>query len=104
MVNYQVAYELALKLEGTSAKDHFGGIAVRSKKKNFATFWEAKNEVNVLLPPEIQEEIVESSKAFQKIPNAWGKQGWTTVSLKLVDKKTLTWALETAYQESLKRK
>jgi hypothetical protein len=49
----------------------------------------------------VQEEIVNESDAFEVIPNGWGKKGWTTVSLKRVDKKTFQWALETAYAKSL---
>ena len=101
MIKYKAALELALKLEGVSGKDHFGGEAICSKKKIFATFWADKNEVNVLLPLEIQKEITEDSKAFKPVPNAWGRKGWTTISLAQVDKKTFLWALETALTVSM---
>lgn len=97
MLKFESALKIAQKLEGITSKDHFGGIAFVHKKKIFATFWEKKNEVNVLLTPEEQEALAEESEAAKPVKGTWGRKGWTTIDLSEVDRKVFIWAIETAY-------
>jgi hypothetical protein len=40
-------------------------------------------------------------KAFAPVPNAWGKQGWTTATLSALSAADLKSALETAWTHAL---
>ncbi len=99
MITPQAACQIARDLPGVSEKDHFGGDGFYVNKRIFATVWPAKNEVNVRLKPEQQTAFIEKkAKAFAAVPNAFGRQGWTTISLAFVDKKLFTQALAAAWE------
>jgi hypothetical protein len=43
-------------------------------------------------------------KAFTPVPNAWGKQGWTTAKLSALSAADLKSALETAWAHGVTKK
>jgi hypothetical protein len=43
-------------------------------------------------------------EAFAPVPNAWGKQGWTTATLSALTSAELKSALETAWAHGVKKK
>ncbi len=100
MLKFETALALGAKLKDVTTKDHFGSEALCTKKRIFATFWSKKNTVNLRLNPDQQSELIHTSKAFEAIPNAWGKKGWTTVNLQLVDRKLFLFSLEMAFKEA----
>ncbi len=102
MLSFDSAVQIARSLEGISEKDHFGSDAFYANKRIFATFWPDKNEVNVRLSPEEQMRYLEEPEAFVQIDNAWGRQGWTTVLLKFVSRKSFESALKAAWAHSAK--
>ena len=102
MLSYKAAIQIAHSLEGVTEKDHFGSDAFYANKRIFATFWPNKNEVNLRLNPIDQNQYLEEPEAFQEIKNAWGKQGWTIVSLDFVSRDSFSSALKAAWRHSAK--
>ena len=101
MLSGNAAHQIAQDLPGVTEKDHFGGDGFYVNKRIFATLWRDKNEVNVRLSPEQQKAFVEKkAKAFSAVPNAFGRQGWTTIKLGFVDKKMFTQALTAAWENA----
>lgn len=101
MLSSKVARKIAQELPGVSEKVHFGGDGFYVNKRIFATLWHDKNEVNVRLSPEQQKAFVEKkAKAFSEVPNAFGRQGWTTIKLEFVDRKLFIQALRAAWENS----
>jgi len=99
MLSTKIAHQIAQALPGVSEKDHFGGDGFYVNKRIFATLWPDRNEVNVRLNPDQQKAFIEKkAKAFSEVPNAFGRQGWTTIKLAFVDKKMLTQALQAAWE------
>jgi len=45
-----------------------------------------------------------AAEAFAAVPNAWGQQGWTTVTLSKVTVAELRHALEVAWRHALPKK
>jgi hypothetical protein len=99
MLSGKIAHKIAQELPGVSEKDHFGGNGFYVNKRIFATLWPDKNEVNARLNPDQQKAFVaKKPKAFAAVPNAFGQQGWTTITLAAVDKKLFTQALQAAWE------
>lgn len=91
---------MANSLEGVTEKEHFGSYGFYAHKRMFATFWKGKNQVNLRLSREDQKRFLEEPEAFEEIPNAWGKQGWTTVLLEFIDRDSFKDALKSAWKAS----
>ncbi len=92
---------IALSLEGTVASPHFERTAFKVKR-NYATLAADGLTANLKLAPDEQElKCLTHGEAFTPIPNAWGKQGWTTVSLAAVNIEELSAALEMAWRHAL---
>jgi hypothetical protein len=95
---------MALELAGTTEVPHFDRAAFRvdriyvtlaadGKTANFK-FTSDEQEFKCLLAP----------KAFTPVPNAWGKQGWTTATLSALGAPELKNALETAWAHAVGKK
>jgi len=68
-------------------------LAADGRTANFK-FTPDEQEFKCMLAPE----------AFSPVPNAWGKQGWTTATLSKLSAAELKAALETAWAHALPKK
>ena len=94
---------LALSLEGALAAPHFDRTAFKVARI-FATLAPDGLAANLKLTPEEQEfQCLLLPEAFAPVPNAWGAQGWTTVTLAGVNEAELQAALELAWRHALPR-
>ena len=92
---------IALSLSGTTEAPHFDRAAFKVKRI-YATLAADGLTANLKLdPPEQEMKCLTAPEAFAPIPNAWGKQGWTTVTLPMIDDDALRGALETAWRHAL---
>lgn len=88
---------LALALGGTSEAPHFDRRAFRARRI-FASLAPDELTANVRLPPEEQEfRCGMRPDAFRKIPNKWGDDGWTTLTLAALSPEDLRIALTSAW-------
>jgi len=98
MVTPAEAKTIALSFDGTDEKPHFERTAFTVNKKIFATISIKDKTLNVRFTPQIQFIFCPpQSDVIFPIPNAWGKQGWTTINLNKENKKLVKSALEEAY-------
>ncbi|HMT28099.1 MAG TPA: MmcQ/YjbR family DNA-binding protein [Bacteroidia bacterium] len=98
MVTIKFAKECALNFEETDEAPHMEVISVRVKKKIFITLNEKMNRVCVRLNPVDQDVFCSfDSSVIYKVPNAWGKYGWTLIELKKIRKEMLKDAITCAY-------
>lgn len=89
---------LALALEGTTEHPHFDRASFKVKRI-YATLAADGKSLNLKLTPEEQEfKAMMAPEVFSQIPNAWGRQGWTRVDLKAIDKAELQAALTMAWE------
>lgn len=89
---------LALALDGTTTAPHFDRTAFKVKRI-YATLAADGLTANLKLDPGEQQMVCElQPSAFAKVPNAWGDQGWTTVTLSRIDVPDLSTALTTAWK------
>ncbi|QCI64961.1 MmcQ/YjbR family DNA-binding protein [Phreatobacter stygius] len=97
---------VALSLPETESAPHFERTAVKvAKGKIFATLAPDGSSFNVKLTPDQQPVYVESApEIFSPIPNAWGRQGWTTVSLVAADRDAVLAALTAAWRNAAPKK
>ena len=98
MVSLQAARQLALSFEGAEEQPHFEKPSFRVQKKIFLTLDE-KNQVACIKLDEITQDIFcKIDKAMiYPVPNKWGLQGWTFVTLKLIKKELFQEALTASY-------
>lgn len=92
--------KLALSFPEAVEAPHFEKTSFRVKKKIFATY-DAVNNRACLKLSEIDQDVFSShdSTIIYPVNNKWGKQGWTMVELKKVNKAMFVDALTTAYCE-----
>jgi hypothetical protein len=98
---------LAMALPGTVEAPHFDRAAFKVARI-YATLAADGRSANLKLTPDEQEfKCMLNPAAFTAIPNGWGRQGWTTVTLSEIDAAELGAALEMAWahaQPAAKRK
>jgi YjbR len=88
---------LALALEGTVEAPHFDRAAFKVARI-YVTLAADGRTANFKFAPDEQElKCMMASEAFAPVPNAWGKQGWTTATLSKLSEAELRSALETAW-------
>lgn len=88
---------IALSLEGTGEAPHFDRTAFKVAR-NYATLAADGLTANLKFTPDEQAfKCMMAPQAFAPVPNAWGRQGWTTIRLEAVDIAELRDALETAW-------
>ncbi len=72
---------MALALDGVTAAPHFDRTAFKVDRI-FATLAPDERTANLKLAPDEQALKCEvAAEAFVSVPNAWGAQGWTLVTL-----------------------
>jgi len=72
---------MALALEGTTEAPHFDRAAFKVARI-YATLAADGRTANFKFTPDEQEfKCMMAPEAFAPVPNAWGKQGWTTATL-----------------------
>ena len=92
---------IALSLAGTSEAPHFDRAAFKVARI-YVTLAADGRTANFKFTPDEQElKCLTAPEAFSEIPNAWGKQGWTTAKLSALTIPELTSALETAWRHAL---
>ena len=95
------ARQLALALENTSEAPHFDRAAFKVARI-YATLAPDGRSANLKFAPDEQElKCMVAADAFAPVPNAWGKQGWTTTTLAKLSEPELKSALETAWKHAL---
>ena len=95
---------LALALEGTSEAPHFDRAAFKVARI-YVTLAADGQTANFKFTPDEQDfKCMMAPEAFAPVPNAWGRQGWTTASLSKLSLPELKNALETAWLHALPKK
>ena len=88
---------LALALEGTTEAPHFDRAAFKVARI-YVTLAADGRTANFKFTPDEQEfKCMLAPEAFAPVPNAWGKQGWTTATLGKLSAAELKAALEAAW-------
>jgi hypothetical protein len=92
--------KICLSLEGTVEAPHFDRQAFKVKRI-FATLAADGLTANLKFTPDEQEfKCMLAPEAFQPVPNAWGRQGYTTVTLARITAGELRTALEMAWRHA----
>ena len=95
---------LAVSLDGTSEAPHFDRAAFKVARI-YVTLAADGRTANFKFAPDEQEmKCTVAPDAFSPIPNAWGKQGWTTAKLSALSSAELKDALVIAWQHAQPRK
>jgi hypothetical protein len=95
---------IALSLDGTSEAPHFDRTAFKVARI-YATLAPDGRSANVKFAPDEQAlKCAVAPDAFRAIPNAWGRQGWTTATLAKLTAAELGNALEMAWRHALPRR
>ena len=101
MTTYSVFRIIALSLAGTTEAPHFDRVAFKVKRI-YSTLAADGLSANLRLTPDEQEfKLMLAPEAFAALPNAWGRQGWTTVTLEMVGEDELRAVLEMAHVHAL---
>lgn len=95
---------IALSLEGTVEAPHFDRAAFKVARI-YVTLAADELTANFNFSPDQQElKCVVAPEAFAPVPNAWGRQGWTTALLDQLTEAELADALQLAWKHALPRK
>ena len=95
---------LALALDGTTEAPHFDRIAFKVARI-YVTLAPDRLTANFKFAPDEQAlKCSVAGDAFEPVPNAWGKQGWTTAKLAMLSVAELKAALAIAWQHALPKK
>lgn len=91
---------LALGLDGTIASPHFDRTAFKVMRI-YATLAADGHSANLKLSPDEQQlKCTVAPDAFSPVDNAWGAQGWTSVTLKAIAPTELAVVLEMAWRHA----
>ncbi len=95
---------LALALPGTTEAPHFDRAAFKVARI-YVTLAADKRTANIKFTPDEQAlKCTVAADAFAPVPNAWGKQGWTTMTLAKLSAGELNAALAMAHAHALPTK
>lgn len=99
MVEIETFRKWALALPGSEEHPHFENQSFRVKKKIFATLNAKENRACIKLS-DIDQSVFCGFRddVIYPVPNKWGKQGWTLISLANVEPEMCEDALTTAYE------
>lgn len=105
MVTFDTLRKLALSFPESTEEPHFEKTSFRVKKKIFVTYDDLNKRACIKLS-EIDQDVFASADrtTIYPVDNKWGKQGWTMIEMKKVNKDLFTDALTTAYCEVAPRK
>jgi YjbR len=95
---------MALALEGTTEAPHFDRAAFKVARIYVTLAPDGKTANFNFTPDEQEFKCMLVPNAFEAIPNAWGKQGWTTAKLSELSAADLKSALEMAYAHAVVKK
>jgi hypothetical protein len=95
---------IALGLEGTTEAPHFDRAAFKVARIYVTLTADGKTANFKFTPDEQEFKCMLAPEAFAPVPNAWGKQGWTTATLARLKAAELKSALETAWQHAVPKK
>jgi hypothetical protein len=95
---------MALALEGTTEAPHFDRAAFKVARIYVTLAGDGKTANFKFTPDEQEFKCLLAPRAFAPIPNAWGKQGWTTAKLSALSVRELKRALEMAHVHGSKEK
>jgi hypothetical protein len=87
---------LALALEGTAEAPHFDRAAFKVARIYVTLAADGKTANFKFTPDEQEFKCMMLPEAFAAVPNAWGRQGWTTATLAKLTAADLASALEMA--------
>lgn len=94
---------IALALAGTTQAPHFDRAAFKVARI-YVTLAADERTANLKFSPEEQEfKCMMAPEAFAPVPNAWGRQGWTTATLGRLSPVELEQALEMAWRHAEKK-
>ena len=95
---------IALSLDGTSEAPHFERAAFKVARI-YVTLAADGRTANFKFARDEQEmKCMTAPEAFSPIPNAWGRQGWTTAKLSALSVAEVRAALEIAWRHALPKK
>ena len=95
---------LALSLEGTSEAPHFDRTAFKVARI-YVTLAADPSTANFKFTADEQEfKCMMAPRAFTAVPNAWGKQGWTTAILSELGEAELLSALKDAWAHAITKR
>jgi predicted DNA-binding protein (MmcQ/YjbR family) len=100
MVTIATLRKLALSFPETNEEPHFEKTSFRVKKKIFVTYDDKTKRACIKLS-EIDQDVfclVDKTIIFP-VDNKWGKQGWTLIDMKKVNRDLFIDAIKTAYCE-----
>ena len=104
MATHEDLRRMALALAGTSEAAHFDRTAYKVARI-YVTVAADGRSANFKFAPEEQEfACMMAPEAFAAVPNAWGRQGWTTANLAKLSAAELEKALATAWAHAQPRK
>ena len=95
---------LALALEGTTEAPHFDRAAFKVARIYVTLAGDGKTANFKFTPDEQALKCTVAADAFTPVPNAWGKQGWTTATLSKLKAAELEAALEMAHRHAMPTK
>jgi hypothetical protein len=95
---------MALQLEGTTEAPHFDRAAFKVARIYVTLAADGRTANFKFMPDEQEFKCLLAPKAFASVPNAWGKQGWTTAKLSALSAAELKAALETAWAHAVSKK
>ena len=95
---------IALSLDGTTEAPHFDRAAFKVRRIYVTLAADGKTANFRFTPDEQEFKCMMAPEAFAVVPNAWGKQGWTTGVLSKLKSAELKSALEIAWQHALPKK
>ncbi len=95
---------IALSLEGTTEAPHFDRTAYKAVRIYVTLAPDGKTANFKFMPDEQELKCAVAPDAFSAIPNAWGRQGWTTARLANLTVAELRDALELAYAHGAAKK
>lgn len=91
---------IALALDGTIEAPHFDRTAFKVARI-YATLAADQLTANLKLTPDEQEfKCMLAPECFAPVPNAWGRQGWTTLDLAAAQVEELKSVLGMAWQHA----
>ncbi|SFO51922.1 YjbR protein [Bradyrhizobium sp. Ghvi] len=94
---------IALSLSGTTEAPHFDRAAFKVARIYVTLAADGKTANFKFTPDEQEFKCLTSPEAFAPVPNAWGKQGWTTATLAKLTSGELKSALEIAWRHAVSK-
>jgi hypothetical protein len=95
---------VALSLEGTSEAPHFDRTAFKVARIYVTLAADGRTANFKFAPDEQRLKCAVAPEAFAPVPNAWGRQGWTTATLARLTPPELRNALEMAWRHAVAKR